>query len=286
MWPADFELSQAVDQNYVAGLIWDRAPQVRFTWLVSPKIKWAVSVENPEQQILRGAVALPDCCAEDIAVQYNTGDQGLAVPNLMPDLVTRVSWTPSSRFHVDAGGVLRVFRHTVAPYDRDFKATGGGLSVNGHVSPAKSTRVIGQFASGAGLGRYTGGLAPDVVFHDDGSISPLRTSVWVLGVEQAIAPRISAAGYYSGVTIDDEFFVDTDGAFIGHGFEGSSRSANKRIEEITGTTSYQIVKTDNRGSAQMILQASWLKREPWSAGAGPSSARAFMFFAQVRYNLP
>lgn len=31
IWPADVELSQAVDLNYVAGMIWDRAPQVRLT---------------------------------------------------------------------------------------------------------------------------------------------------------------------------------------------------------------------------------------------------------------
>jgi len=50
--------------------------------------------------------------------------------------------------------------------------------------------------------------------------------------------------------------------------------------------SYQIVRTENRGSAQMNVQTSWLRREPWSAGGGPDSARAFLFFAQLRYNLP
>jgi hypothetical protein len=32
---------------------------------------------------------------------------------------------------------------------------------------------------------------------------------------------------------------------------------------------------------------SWLTREPWSTPAsGLSSAKSFMFLAQVRYNLP
>ena len=56
--------------------------------------------------------------------------------------------------------------------------------------------------------------------------------------------------------------------------------------EVTTTMAYQLVRTDNRGSAQLSVQASWLRREPWSIGSGLPSARAFMFFAQVRYNLP
>ena len=59
IWPSDVELSQAVDTNYLAGMIWDRAPQVRFTWRPSTRINWAVSLENPEQQLGRGLVTLP-----------------------------------------------------------------------------------------------------------------------------------------------------------------------------------------------------------------------------------
>jgi hypothetical protein len=286
IWPSDYELSQAVDTNYLAGLTWDRAPQVRFTWHFSPRFNWAVSVENPEQQIGSAWVRLPACCADDIAAQYNTGDQALSVPNLLPDFVTRVAWNPKPAFHLDAGGVLRVFRHTVAPYDRDFKDTGGGVSVNGRVNPARGTRMLGQFASGSGLGRYAGALAPDTAFREDGSIAPVRTRSWVLGVEQAISPRLAAAGYYSGVNVEDTYFTDADGRFIGYGFPGSSNAANRRIDEATATVSYQVVRTDNRGSAQLNIQTSWLRREPWSAGTGPNAARAFLFFAQVRYNLP
>jgi hypothetical protein len=216
-------------------------------------------------------VTLPTCCADDIAAQYNTGEQALAVPNLMPDVATRVAWNPTPSLHVDAGGVLRVFRHTVAPYDRDFQETGGGLSVNGRVNPTRGLRVIGQFASGAGLGRYVGGLAPDVAFRQDGSIAPVRTTSWVVGVEQALSPRVSAAGYYSGVAVEDESFVDADGGLIGYGFPGSSDAANRRIGEATATMSYQVVRTDNRGSAQ--LSRGRRLPDPMPLGRSSSSRR-------------
>jgi hypothetical protein len=287
VWPADVELTQAADLNYVAGMVWNRSPQVRLTWRPSTRFNWAASVENPEQQLGSGVIALPQCCAADIDAQYNTGADELRAPNLMPDFSTRVTFAPHKAVHIDAGGVLRVFRHTVAPYDDDFRATGGGVSVNVRVNATSRTRVFGEFAVGSGMGRYIGGLVPDVAFESDGSISLIDTTSWVAAVEQTLTPRLSVAGYYSGVTAEGTYSTDSDGAFIGFGFPGSSTTNNRSIKEVTLTGAYQIVRTPDRGSAQLSTQFSWLSRDPWSTPAsGVSSAKSFMFLAQVRYNLP
>jgi len=286
MWPADVEMSQSVDTNYLAGMIWGRYPQLRVTWRPSTSFSWAASVENPEQQIGNGLVTLPSCCASDISAQYNTGGNGLSVPNMMPDLVTRVALRPVKAVHLDAGGVMRVFRHTLAPYDDNTRHAGGGISVNGSVNVTPKSRLIVQSAFGPGLGRYVGGLAPDVAFHADGTIDPIRTSSWVTGFEQQLSSRASAAAYYSGLAIDQAIDRDADGTDIGFGFPGSPRSNNRRIQEVTGTFSALTVKTDRRGSAQFGLQGSWLRREAWSTASGAHSASAWLFFAQIRYNLP
>jgi hypothetical protein len=282
MWPSDMDLSQAVDTNYVAGLVWGRYPQFRMTWRPSKTFGWAASVENPEQQIGNGIVTLPACCAEDIESQYNTGSDGLDVPNLMPDLVTRIAFNRGV-FHVDAGGVLRVFRHTVSPYTDSFKQAGGGVSVNVGVKPTPTTRLLLQSAFGSGMGRYIGGMVPDVAFHRDGTISPIDTASWVAGVEQQIS-RLSIAGYYSGVVADANFEQDTDGRYVGFGFPGASTTNNGKIHELRGTVSSRMMASPDRGSAQLALQVSWLEREP--AFSSPASARSFLFFAQLRYNLP
>ncbi len=287
IWPGDIELTQAVDLNYVAGMVWNRSPQVRLTWRRSRRFNWAASVENPEQQLGSGVVTLPQCCGADIDAQYNTGADELRAPNLMPDFSTRVTYSPRKELHIDAGGVLRVFRHTVAPYDEDFKATGGGANVNIRVNATPSTRIFGEGAFGSGMGRYIGGLVPDAAFRSDGSISLIDTTSWVGAVEQTLTPRVSVAGYYSGVSARDNYFTDRDGRFIGFGFPGSSTNNNRTIREFTLTGAYQIVRTPDRGSAQFNTQVSWLTREPWATPvSGLSSARSFMFFAQVRYNLP
>ena len=80
----------------------------------------------------------------------------------MPDLITRVALNPSPAVHLDFGGVLRAFRHTIAPYNdsNDFTTAAGGASINGAVRATANTKVIGQFAFGPGIGRYVGGLVP------------------------------------------------------------------------------------------------------------------------------
>jgi hypothetical protein len=286
IWPSDLELSQAVDTNYLAGTIWGRTPQVRLTWRPSPRFNWAVSLENPEQQLGRGLVVLPVCCVSDIDAQYNTGSDELNVPNLMTDIVTRVAFNPTKSWHVDVGGVMRVFRHTVAPYDDDFKDVGGGASINARYNANAGTKLLIQSGFGSGMGRYIGGLVPDAAFRRDGSISTISTMSWVGGIEQRISPRLSLSGYYSGVNTDGDFDLDTDGNYIGFGFPGASNSNNRRIQELTGTGSYQFLQSSDRGSGQFNLQVSWLKREPSSPGSGLASAKALLFFAQVRYNLP
>ena len=206
----------------------------------------------------------------------------------MPDFSTRVTYSPGSAFHVDAGGVLRVFRHTVAPYDDDFKAAGGGVSVNARVNPTKTTKIFGQWAVGSGLGRYIGGLIPDAAFDSDGSINLIDTISWVGGVEQSLTDRVSVAGYLSGVNTDGNLLHRPRRQRHRFRLSPAPRAVNNRsIQECTATGAYQIVRTPDRGSAQFNAQVSWLTREPLSTPqTGLSSARSFLFLAQVRYNLP
>jgi len=285
IWPSDYDMSQAVDMNYVLGMVWGRSPQVRFTYRPAPSFNWSFSVENPEQQI-QDAVTLPACCADDLAAQYNTGDNGVSVPNLMPDIVSRIAYNHGNAFHLDAGGVVRAFRHSLKPYTDSVHQAGGGASVNGRVNAGAGTRIIGQVSYGAGMGRYIGGLVPDVSITADGSIHPIRTTSWVTGVEQAVRPKLSVSGYYSGVRTANSYSQDIDGSFIGFGFPGSGRSNNKRLHEITGVVAVQPWSLPEAGSFQWNSQVSWLERSPWSPDAGPQSASAFMFLTQIRYNLP
>ena len=285
MWPSDYELSAAVDMNYLAGTVWDRSPQVRFTFRPSAAFNWAIAAENPEQQI-GTVVRLPACCTSDLEAQYNIGSNGLSVPNLMPDIVSRAAFNTEKVFHLDVGGVLRVFRHTLTPYADSFRHAAGGLSANGRARTTDALTLIGQIAHGSGMGRYVGGLAPDVSVSADGAIHPIPTTAWTAGFEYRISAPFSIAAYDSGVRIDRSYSVDADGTFVGFGYPGSPNDSNRTIHQITGVFGWQPWKIAGRGSMQWNSQLSWLRRTPWSSGTGPSSADALMFLTQIRYNLP
>jgi hypothetical protein len=286
VWPSDFDMSQAVDMNYLAGIIWGRLPQVRFTYRPSKAFNWAVSVENPEQQLGDAVVTLPACCASDLSAQYNTGNNQLQTPNLMPDIVSRVAFNRGRTLHVDAGGVFRMFHHSLKPYAASVKQPGGGVSVNARVNPTTKSGVLAQLGVGAGLGRYIGGLVPDVRISADGDIHPIRTLSWAAGVEHRLATAGSIAFYDSGVRADASYSTDGDGSPIGFGYPASPNAQNRSIHEVTGVFSWQAWSIEGRGSMQWNTQVSWLSRTPFPGAPGPSSAAEIMFFTQLRYNLP
>jgi hypothetical protein len=243
-----------------------------------------VSVENPEQQI-GSAVKLPACCVGDLQAQYNIGTNGLSVPNFMPDIVSRVAFNAGHMFHLDAGGVFRVFRQTLTPFNVTTHQPGGGISVNASIVTG-ATKWLGQVAYGPGIGRYLGGLAPDVTFGADGSIHLLRAGSWVGGIEHSLSPAVVIAAYDSGMHADASYAIDVDGTFIGYGSPESPNTNNKNIHEVTGVFAWRPWAIAGRGSMQWNTQVSWVQRTPWFVGGGPTSADAWLFLTQIRYNLP
>ena len=94
-------------------------------------------------------------------------------------------------------------------------------------------------------------------------------------------------GYYGQTYIDKEFSQLTNGSFVGYGFPGSSNSNNKRIEEFTVGLAQVLWKSERYGDLKLLLQYSYLDRDPWFVAAGtPSSAHMHMAYLDIRYDLP
>jgi len=295
IWPADYEMTQAVDTNYVAGLTFGRIPQGRITWRPKKSFNWAFSVENPEQQVLSGGVIIfPTCCASDLAAQYNEGSDEFKTPNLAPDFHTRIAFNTEKIFHIDIGGVLRTIHHTINPFTSPFtfSQTAGGGSVNTSVRVTKNTKLIAQGTYGVGIGRYIGALFPDVVVRPNLTINPLPTASWVSGLEQNVNKNLSIGAYYSGGWVKRSYYLQPDGTFIGYGFPGSPDLDNRQLEEATLVATWRIYKTEKRGSVQWGTQFSWFSRTPYASvprlvGTGQYySAQPFMMYTMLRYNLP
>jgi hypothetical protein len=295
-WPGDVALTQVIDTNYVAGLVWGRYPQVRLVYHYSKAASFGLSIENPEQQVGNGAaigVTFPAALASTLNTQYNVGTNGLAVPNATPDFVLKGSFDGKlggHAAHLDVGGLLRVFRN-YAPFSGNGVsghnyAVGGGGNANFTFEIAKGLRLVLDGFASSGGGRYIGGLAPDVIVRANGQISPITSYSWVSGFEIAPNEATGLYAYFSGLYARRNTAIDADGSYIGWGYPGSSNAADRLVDEVTGGYSRVLWSGENLGSVQFGVQYSYVSLQPWVSGTGPAQANANMVLTQVRYNLP
>jgi hypothetical protein len=286
--PAEAMMTYAVDAQYLAGLIWDRSPSIRFAYRPKPSTTFAVALENPEQQV-GTAVKFPAALSSVLSTQYNTGTAELRTPNLAPDTIFKASFNfgpPGHRLHIDSGALLRFFRS----YDpanisqhKDALGFGGNLNLGWDLTP-KLHFVLNGFLSSGG-GRYTGGLVPDVVVRANGEISPIKAHSWIGGLEWAATRRSTFFGYYSGVYASRNTAVDANATLVGFGYPGSN-AARRMIQESTVGWGQLFWNSESAGSIQLNTQYSYIRNFPWSSGTGPRSANANLVFGQIRYNLP
>lgn len=288
-WPADANTTQAVDTNYVAGLVWDRAPAVRLVYRPNRAWNFAVAIENPEQQV-GSFVRFPMALNDVLSNQYNTGRGELRTPNPAPDTILKTAWNRNStkhNVHVDFGLLFRFFRN-YDPLDiREHQtALGIGGNLNLSYDLTRKMRLVGQGYLSSGGGRYIGGIVPDVVVRPDGQISPIKAHSWVTGLELAVKRRIGLFVYYSGAYAGRNTTIDpSNGQFAGFGFP-STNNARRSIQEWTGGWSQALWSGEDAGSVQYSAQYSWLGNNLWASGNAADLTNASMVFVQLRYNLP
>jgi len=290
-WPGDVGTTQVIDTNYVPGLVWGRYPQVRAVYHLSKATAFAISAENPEQQVGNNVV-FPTALSSTLNNQYNTGSNELKVPNVAPDLVVKGAFngrlSGDRKVHLDVGGLMRTFRSWNGGnvYGKDH-AFGWGANANFTLDLVKSVRlVIDGFAS-AGGGRYIGGLAPDVVVTQSGNILPIHSYSWVGGFELAPNKATGLYFYYSALYAQRNSVLNSDGTCcVGFGFPGANNVADRLIGQLTAGYSRVLWKYENVGSVQWGVQYAYQWLQPWVAGSGPSFAKQNMVFSQLRYNLP
>jgi len=288
--PGDLFYSQVIDVNYQNGLTWSRNPQFRFILHPNNKVAMGISLENPEQYIGGsgggGLVTLPAALATPYATQLNNGGTSLSVPDVHPDIIAKVAFDPSSRAHVEVAGVFRTFRVYNPLNTTHYTANGFGGSANFNFELAKGFRVVSNNYFSDGGGRWIFGLAPDVVVRPDGSLSALHASSTLDGFELQIKKTLFYT-YYGGTFIGKNAVVDATGKYVGYGYPGSPNSQNKNIHEPTFGLTQTFWRDPKYGALQLMLQYSYLLRNPWDVAPGaPSNAHASMVFLNLRYLLP
>ena len=291
--PGDIFFSQDMDVNYQLGLTWGRIPGFRGAYHWGDKAAFALALENSEPYVGGGnggsAIVGPAAFASVLGTQINNGASVISSSSLHPDIIAKLAFDPSERAHFEFVG-LESTNRIASPFSatagvQTFTKAGGGGEFNFNFELFKGFRLIDNNYWSAGGGRYIFGQAPDFVIRADGSISLVHSASTVAGFE-ATAGKTLIYGYYGGVYIAKNLAYDTNGKLIGYG-PISSDGQNRAIQEVTFGTNTTLAKSPKWGALNLILQYSYLQRNPWLVtGTLPNNANLSMGFVDFRYTLP
>jgi hypothetical protein len=290
--PADLFYSQVVDVNYVNGLTWGRIPGIRFLYHPTETITMGISLENASQYFGgsggEGVSTLPAALTSLGTTQLDSNlVNGVAIPNVHPDIIGKIAFDPSSRLHFEVAGVVdtvKLFNPNTHQY---FTESGVGGSVNANFELFKGFRLVTNNFWSDGAGRFLFGEAPNFMVRADGSPSMIHSGSTVTGFEFQ-RKNTQIYSYYGGIYISRNTAYDLDGKTrIGYGFPGSSNSNNKTTQEGTVGLIQTVWKDPKFGSLQVMLQYAYFFRNPWFVAAGaPRNAHENVVWFNLRYVLP
>ncbi len=290
--PGNIFFTQNIDVNYQAGLTWGRIPELRFVYHPSNKVAFAVALDHQEQYVGGSAGGGTPVFPTALNSVYNGGELNnggttLNAPQVFPDLIVKLAFDPSSKFHFEVGGVERAFRVWNPVNNNHYSAVGGGGFANLNFELFKGFRLLTNNYWSDGGGRYIFGLAPDLIAHSDGSISLVHSGSTVSGFEFTHKNTL-LYGYYGGVYIGKNVALDANGTTrVGYGFIGSPEGHNRNIQEATFGFNQTLWKDAKYGALNFMGQYSYLSRNPWFIASGqPEDSHLNMLFLNLRYTLP
>jgi hypothetical protein len=293
--PANVFNTQDIDVNYQAGLIFTRQSGFRFLYHPTGKVVFGFALENPDQYIGGsgggGLTVLPAAYASLAGTQLNDQTANYGVPNLHPDIVGKIAFDPSPKFHLELVGIERTFKiaNPTTPFATNTKDA-GAAAVNLGFQVAPGLRLLTNNYWSDGGGRYIFGLAPDLIVRANGSISPIHSGSTLSGFEYT-KKNTAIYVYYGGVYIERNTAIDADGKTrIGYGFTKSSNGQNRTIQEITFGLNQTLMRDSKWGAVNLMFQYSYLQRNPWfvtvATPPNPTDAHLQMGFVNLRYTLP
>ncbi len=292
--PGDIFFSQDMDTNYQAGLVWGRIPELRFVVHPSKTLAFAIAADSPDQYAggsAGGGLITPPSALTSMENELDGGGTtGWAAntnsPNVAPDLIAKLAFDPSHKFHIEVGGIERNFKLWNPSTATTYTATGGGGFVNLNFQLFKGMRILTNNYVSDGGGRYIFGQAPDLIIKADGSPSLIHASSTVTGLEYTHRNSLWYA-YYGGINVGRNWGTDSSGKTFGYGYPGSASSQNRTIQEATFGLNQALWHNPSYGAVNFISQYSYLTRDPWSVATGsPANAKVNMVFFDIRYSLP
>jgi hypothetical protein len=293
--PADLFYSLVVDVNYMNGLTWARVPGVRFLYHPSQKVTFGISLENAAQYFGGsgggGIPTLPSALAGNTQFTGQLDQNvinGIKVPTLHPDVISKLAFDPNSKVHFEIAGVLSTVKLFNPITQQYFSQTGGGGSINANVEIFSGLRLVTNNFWSDGEGRYLFGVVPDFIVRANGSPSAIHAGSTVSGFEYT-RKSLQLYTYYGGISAGRNTALDANGTTpIGYGYTGSPNTQNKTTQEGTFGWTHTWWRDGKYGAFQTMFQYAYFFRNPWfvpTSGA-PKNTHEHAVWFNIRYVLP
>jgi hypothetical protein len=301
--PADIFYSQDIDVNYQLGLTWGRIPGFRYVYHANDKTAFALALENSEPYVGGGnggsGVTLPAAISTTATTgstqgsvlggQINNGSSVINAAALMPDIIAKLAFDPTTKFHAEIDGVMianKIAYPITGPAFPTNTKVGGGGSINLGFDLAPGFRILTNNYYSNGGGRYIFGQAPDFIIRANGTASLVHSASTASGFEWTTNKNLFYM-YYGGVYVGKNMALDANGTTkIGYGPIGND-GQNRTIQEFTVGTNTTLAKSPKWGALNLMFQYSYLQRNPWLVtGTSPTNASLSMGFVNLRYTLP
>ena len=168
-----------------------RAGSPEFVSSITPRIggRSARRLENPQQFVPSSVVFPTDGATNFFSTQFDNGSSSTSatsaavnptVPNLHPDIIAKTALRLEARRKAVPRGCRRRgpkfqgLRQSGHRRHATNTITGGGGGVNVNFEVLKDFHLIGNSFYGDGVGRYIGGLGPDVIVKPNGTLSAVH----------------------------------------------------------------------------------------------------------------
>ncbi|MGP0090558.1 MAG: hypothetical protein ACLPKB_11465 [Xanthobacteraceae bacterium] len=219
----------SIDAQYVAGFNWARQDQFRMAWDWKKTLWLAVSAESPQTSVT-GSNA-PGVVSNVANPGTGSGlfNSTTSYSNdTIPDIIEKAALDPGWG-HYEVVGIERWFNDRVwgtpngaapvagAPGTND---TTMGYGIGGSVLLPVFPKFVDFQASvltGKGLGRYGSAQLPENVIAADGSLSPLQTTQFLLGLVAHATPDIDVYAYYGQEQVNSNYWTTAAGSQGGYG---------------------------------------------------------------------
>src|SRR5579859_2034450 len=313
--PRNEVIPATIEAQYAVGFVWQRTPQIRIVKDLMDKQLWlAASLEN--SQTTFGA-APTGVSATAAGVTANTSAAGIGLLanvnnfsyNQVPDAVVKAAFEPdiggSRPLHVEAFGVFRQF------YDRVTYATGNALGLPAQITNKttegsgfgggltwtvvpKILDVQASGLTGKGIGRYGSGQLPDIIPGTDGSLRPIKETMYLVGATLHATPTLDLYTYWGQEKQQATGVTQIGTTFFGYGnpnanlaaclVEGGACSPDTKQESQINFGLWDRFYQGKFGNLRIGLQYSHIELEAFSGlnGVRPKT-NDDMFFTSFRY---